>query len=376
MLPEPLWKSGSTFNVLKVSCVHPLHVRYHTIGGGEVLGTDTGPGKGHHGSQKLRDGSAFLVNGSRPTVYIPHLGEPERLLRCLASLHGDTLAADIVVVENGATGQTEEALGEWFPKTHLIALKENLGFGRALNLAVKSRGGDPVIFLNNDVECQPGFLPELIAASEKTSSEMLAAVLVQKRRRDLIDSAGVIADRTLMGFDYLHGEPITMAMIAADPLGPTGGAALYRRDAFEEVGGFDERIFLYYEDLDLALRIHEQGGRCRLVPQAVGVHECAATLGARNPGKYALTGWSRGYMLRRYSVMRSPSRALRVMLTEGAICAGQVLNERTTRGLSGRLRGWKMAGGLSSKGKISTDAYAEISFREALARRHRRYILQ
>ena len=74
-----------------------------------------------------------------------------------------------------------------------------------------------------------------------------------------IDSAGVVADTTLMGFDHLHGEPVASAASAPDPLGPTGGAALYSKAAFDAVGGFDERIFLYYEDLDLALRMAAAG---------------------------------------------------------------------------------------------------------------------
>ncbi len=105
-------------------------------------------------------------------------------------------------------------------------------------------------------------------------------MLVQERSPRLIDSAGIVADGTLMGFDYLHGEPLAAALAAADPLGPTGGAALYRRAAFEAVGGFDERIFLYYEDLDLALRIAAAGGRCRLAGEARALHAYSASLGA------------------------------------------------------------------------------------------------
>ena len=103
---------------------------------------------------------------------------------------------------------------------------------------------------------------------------MVAGVLVQEAAPGLIDSAGVVADRTLMGFDYLHGEPLEAAERAPDPLGPTGGAALYRLDAFRAASGFDERIFLYYEDLDLALRLRAAGARCRL---AAGARACTPT---------------------------------------------------------------------------------------------------
>jgi GT2 family glycosyltransferase len=182
----------------------------------------------------------------------------------------------------------------------------------------------------------------------------------------------VIADRTLMGFDYLHGKPREDAATAPAPLGPTGGAALFSRAAFDAVGGFDERIFLYYEDLDLALRLRAGGARCELAPDAAAVHAYSQTLGAASGAKYARTGWSRGYMLRRYGVMGRPRDALRVLAAEGAICAGQLLRDRTAKGLGGRLRGWRDARGLPRRAHPSGEGLAELSLGEALAQRRAR----
>jgi hypothetical protein len=174
-----------------------------------------------------------------------------------------------------------------------------------------------------------------------------------------------------MGFDYLHGEPATSAAGAADPLGPTGGAALYSRAAFEAVGGFDERIFLYYEDLDLALRLAAAGGRCRLAPEARAIHAYSASLGAGSGAKYARTGWSRGYMLRRYGIMSSPRRALRALACEAALCAGQLLIDHTGRGLAGRIEGWRAGAGLERRDAGGVPLL-DISAGEALALRRRR----
>jgi GT2 family glycosyltransferase len=201
--------------------------------------------------------------------------------------------------------------------------------------------------------------------------DSVAGVLLQERSPELIDSAGVVADSTLMGFDYLHGEPAKVAETAAPPLGPTGGAALYRRQAFEAIGGFDERIFLYYEDLDLALRLAAQGGLCRLAPEARALHAYSASLGAASAGKYARTGWSRGYMLRRYGVLRSPRPALRALACEGALCGGQLLRDHTAAGLKGRLQGWRDGGGLEPR-QIDGVPLLQISARESLALRRRR----
>jgi N-acetylglucosaminyl-diphospho-decaprenol L-rhamnosyltransferase len=137
------------------------------------------------------------------------------------------------------------------------------------------------------------------------------------------------------------------------------------------VGGFDERIFLYYEDLDLALRIAAAGGRCRLAPEARALHAYSASLGAASARKYGWTGWSRGYMLRRYGVMRDPRLALRALACEGTLCAGQLLRDRTSSGLKGRVRGWREAGGLERRDP-GRAPLLEISAREALALRRRR----
>ncbi|HKB51565.1 MAG TPA: glycosyltransferase family 2 protein [Solirubrobacterales bacterium] len=306
----------------------------------------------------------------RPAIYIPTYNGRERLGKALRSLEAQSRPADVVVADNGSADGTAELLREEFPEVTLLELGENLGFGRALNRAVAEHPADPVILLNNDVEAEPRFVEALLDAAAE-GAESVAGVLVQEATPGLIDSAGVIADRTLMGFDHLHGEPLEKAAEAPDPLGPTGGAALYRLDAFRAAGGFDERIFLYYEDLDLALRLSAAGGRCRLAAEARAVHAYSASLGAGSGDKYARTGWGRGYMLRRYGMMSEPGRALRALAAEATICAGQLLKDHTAKGVGGRLRGWHDAAGLERR-PIAEDALLDISLPEALALRRRR----
>jgi GT2 family glycosyltransferase len=284
----------------------------------------------------------------RPAVYIPNFNGAARLGAALESLRGQSRPVDVVVADNGSSDGSRELVREQFPEVELLAWGANLGFGPALNRAVREHAADPLILLNNDAVASPDFVAALLDA-HATGAESVAGVLTQERAPQLIDSAGVVADRTLMGFDYLHGEPLAALAGAADPLGPTGGAALYSRRAFERVGGFDERIFLYYEDLDLALRLAAAGARCGLAPAATAVHAYSASLGAGSGAKYERTGWSRGYMLRRYGVMSRPRDAARVLVAEGAIVAGQLLLDRTAAGARGRLRGWRDGAGLERR---------------------------
>jgi GT2 family glycosyltransferase len=306
----------------------------------------------------------------QPTIYIPNFNGVARLGPVLRALDEQTSRCEVVLVDNGSRDDSVEVARRELPGVRVVELGENLGFGRAINRAVAEVRGDPVILLNNDAVPEPRFVEALLDGLGE-GVDAVAGVLLQERAPELIDSAGLVADATLMGFDYLHGEPAAVAETAASPLGPTGGAALYRREAFEAVGGFDERIFLYYEDLDLALRLATRGGRCRLAPGARALHAYSASLGAASAGKYARTGWSRGYMLRRYGVMRSPRLGLRALACEGALCVGQVLKDRTTAGLQGRLRGWRDGAGLEPR--LADGApLLDLSAREALRLRRKR----
>jgi N-acetylglucosaminyl-diphospho-decaprenol L-rhamnosyltransferase len=301
-----------------------------------------------------------------PTVYIPTLNGGENLRRCLASLQRQTAGVHIVVADNGEGEGCSSLLNEQFPEVTRIAFGRNLGFGNALNRAIREAGEGPIVLLNDDAVAEPRLIERLVTDSAR--AELVAAVLLSERDTSRIDSAGVTVDQTLMAFDYLCGQPVSALEQAPDPLGPTGGAALYDREAFNAVGGFDERIFLYYEDVDLALRLRANGARCVLSPQARAIHGYSLTLGARSARKYAMTGWSRGYLLRRYGITASPWLAAQAVGREGAICAGQLLRDRTLAGARGRLAGWRAAKDLAAR-DLPQAAINPLSLRQALAKR-------
>lgn len=305
-----------------------------------------------------------------PTIYVPNYNGLRHLNPLLDSLRGQTTSAEVVVVDNGSTDGSTEYIRENYPEVNLLELHKNLGFGSALNRAIEVYPGDPVILLNSDVVCREDFVARMLEKAD-SGVEMVAGVLVSAGDPSAIDSAGVIADKTLMGFDYLHGEPLEAVRSALPPLGPTGAAALYRLEAFRAADGFDERIFLYYEDLDLALRLRSLGARSALASDAVAYHAYSQTLGANTAAKYAHTGWSRGYMLRRYGVMSRPQLAVRAAICEGVISAGQVIRDRSVAGILGRVQGWRAAG-TSQRINLPNQALESMSLYQALGMRRRR----
>jgi GT2 family glycosyltransferase len=151
-------------------------------------------------------------------------------------------------------------------------------------------------------------------------------------------------DGTLLVFDYLNGEPLALLdRDVPDPIGPSGAAAAFDREAFLAAGGFDENLFAYWEDVDLVLRMRLGGQRCALAPQARGTHAHSATLGPGSTRKNRLMGFGRGYVLRRWSVLRSPGRLARVLAVDGAVCLGQVVVDRSVAGIGARARGFRAA---------------------------------
>jgi N-acetylglucosaminyl-diphospho-decaprenol L-rhamnosyltransferase len=289
------------------------------------------------------------------------------LIETLRTLAEQTVPADCVLLDNGSRDGSIKRVEREFREVRIVKLGSNLGFGPALNEGVRRHPAKLLVFANDDVLYERRFLECLLDAAGR--GEVTAAgVLLAKDDPGTIDSAGVLVDATLLAFDYLHGKAVGEATSAAPPLGPTGAAALVPLSAFQSVGGFDDRIFAYLEDVDLALRLRALGVRCRLAPEARGTHRYSATLGSGSREKNRLMGWSRGYLLRRYGVMTEPRLAVRALATEVVICGGQLAVDRTTSGMIGRLQGWRAGGGLPRLA-VPPGATVEVPLTEALRRR-------
>jgi len=283
------------------------------------------------------------VQAPSVAVIVPSYNGAQFLRQSLPSLLTQTAAAEIVVADNASTDETAHLLAREFPTVRRVALTENLGFGAAINRAVATTRAEVIVVMGNDTICEPDLVQALCDALDVESGFVMAAgVLLIADDPARIDSAGIVFDRTLFAVDYLHGQSIeVLEAPPAPPLGPTGGAAAYARAAFDAVGGFDERFFLYLEDVDLVARLLLQGGRCRLVPGARALHLGSATFGSGSRRKNELMGWSRGYTVSKYRLHRRPSSLARVLLMESPVVLGQLVIDRTTVGLPARLAGFR-----------------------------------
>jgi N-acetylglucosaminyl-diphospho-decaprenol L-rhamnosyltransferase len=268
-------------------------------------------------------------------VVIPSWNRSELLADCLEHLGQQTVSHRTVVADNGSVDGTAALVREQFPDATLIELGQNLGFGRAVNRAAVEGGAEAIVVLNNDVNVEPSFLSEIVTPLEDDTVGMVSGVLLDPDT-GLIDAAGVEIDASLAGYAYLGGLPPSAADRPWDGLlGPCGGAAAYRRDAFEAAGGFDERIFAYSEDLELALRLRSAGWRCALAAGARGVHLGSATLGSRTVAQIRHAAYSRGYVLGRYRVHFG------WLAAEWTLALADVLLLRSAAPLRARVAGWR-----------------------------------
>ncbi|MGH2904597.1 MAG: glycosyltransferase family 2 protein [Solirubrobacteraceae bacterium] len=288
---------------------------------------------------------------------------------CLKHLACQTAPHRVIVVDDGSSDGTPALLRRDWPEVTTIELGSNLGYTRAVNRGVSAGEGEYVVLLNNDVELHPDCLERLTLPMANAEIGSVAALMLVPGEAT-IDSLGVTADATLAGFARLQGRPVVDAR-QCDPLltGPEGTAGAYRRGAWEQVGGLDEGIHAYMEILDLALRLHTADWKTASAPDAIGVHLGSSTYGRRSATQRRLSGFSRGYLLRRYGVMRSRAAA-RALVTETIVTAADMLLCRDPQALRGRVEGWRAARGHQRRQwPPATAVDASISLRDSLALR-------
>lgn len=197
--------------------------------------------------------------------------------RCFACVEAQTLTNFEVIVVDNASPDGPPSLPR-DPRFRLIPSLTNLGFAGGNNLAAKHARGKWLAALNPDAFAEPDWLEQLVTAAERTPGATMAGSLqLSGRREDRLDGAGDCYHAAGVAWRGLYNAPRTAAPPTGEVFGPCAAAALYRRDAFERVGGFDEDFFCYHEDVDLAFRMRLAGGRCVQSAEARVVHVGSAS---------------------------------------------------------------------------------------------------
>ena len=208
----------------------------------------------------------------RPSVIVVNWNAGPALLDCLASV-GAAGGTETILVDNASTDGSIAAVRQRHPDVHIIETGSNLGFAAGANRGAQAARGDVLVFLNPDARAEPGAIATLADALTTTPGAGIAG-------GGLVDAAG----RWQPGAARFH--PVAHLLLDTTP-GRLAARArrtphvvdwvygtfmAVRRDAFRQLGGFDESYFLYGEDLDLCHRAAAIGLRTIHVPDARAVH--------------------------------------------------------------------------------------------------------
>jgi hypothetical protein len=278
-------------------------------------------------------------------VVIPSWNSAELLPRCLDSLRGQG-GIETFVVDNGSTDGSVELLQErGIPH---LTLAENRGFAAALDLGVAETRAPLVLPLNADTELEPGAVGALVArlAGEQGLGGVAPRILqVEGAARNVatarLYSAGQALTADGRAIELGAGEEQGAAYAAGrEVFGVCGAACLLRRELFDDLGGYDQSFFSFYEDVDLNVRARIAGWRFAYEPEAVVWHHGNASwlASASSPG-----AWNARLVARNRIVTQArflPGRALpRVAAAEAGALARAAGQRRLSATLRGKLEG-------------------------------------
>ena len=209
------------------------------------------------------------------SIVIPTLLGGARLDQCLAALRRQTYQFEVIIVNNGRNNGVDSHSGF----TRVIQMPANVGFGAAINAAIRSTNSPLIATLNDDTEPDPRWLEALVSEIYSDPQVGMCASQIRRFQASCLDSAAMSI--CLDGSSKQRGGalPPESYSRSEDVLLPSACAALYRRSMLEQIGLFDEDFFLYCEDTDLGLRAQWAAWRCRYAAGAVIRHHYSMTAG-------------------------------------------------------------------------------------------------
>ena len=283
-------------------------------------------------------------------VVIPSWNSAGLLPACLGSLADQGLELETVVVDNGSTDGSLDYLRR--EGVRHLALPHNAGFATAVNRGVAETSAPAVLVLNADAVLEPGAIARLLDALEADSGlggvQPRILQLEEGGGREVdaahLYSAGQALTADGRGFELGAGEAQGDRYLRPrEVFGVCGAACLLRRELLEELRGYDERYFSFYEDVDLNVRGRIAGWRFAYLPEAVAWHLGNASWMAEAPRPSA---WNARLVARNRIATQAkfmPLRALpRILIVEAGALARAAAQRRLRATLRGKLEGLRL----------------------------------
>jgi hypothetical protein len=298
------------------------------------------------------------------SIIIVNWNTADDLRECLISLKESSPAGmEVIVVDNASSDKSAEVIEAKFPWARLIKNSENLGFSKACNQGIETAQGRYILLLNPDSIVQPGALRALIRFGDENPKAGIIGPKILNPDGSLQYScrhfptlqAGIFRNTILGKFfpnnpytrDYLmlhwdHSETVEVDWVS--------GAALFiRRELLDDIGGLDERFFMYCEDVDIAYRAKQKGWRVMYFPGAAVIHARARS-SDQNPNAMITEFHKSMYRFFKKHYLRDSSVFVRLLVPLGLIARASFFITRNYRNYAmSRIRR-RMARGGSPRG--------------------------
>lgn len=217
------------------------------------------------------------------SIIIVNWNSGNLLRECLRHIHLQTILPEqVFVVENASTDGSGE-IEDYSGRVTVLKMESNIGFAAGNNRALCECKTKFVALLNPDAFPEPEWLEQLLKAANKDiDSASFGSQQLCCKNSLIIDGIGDCYHMSGLAWRNRHGKRIkTEDQIACEIFSPCAAAAIYRRKALLNVGGFDEDYFCYSEDVDLGFRLRLAGYKSMYVPKAVVHHVGSATSGGQ-----------------------------------------------------------------------------------------------
>ena len=217
------------------------------------------------------------------SVVIPNYNGSKYLPECLNALLKQTFTNfETIVIDNGSEDDSIAVIQRDFSWVKLICFRENFGFCRAVNEGIYASKAPYVILLNNDTRVDENFVGELLAGIKRSKKRFSCqAKMIQYGNHQLMDDAGNYYNALGWAFARGKGKPVEKYEKEKKVFSCCGGASIYRKSVFQEIGYFDEKHFAYLEDTDIGYRARIFGYQNVYTPKAKVYHVGSGTSGSR-----------------------------------------------------------------------------------------------
>ena len=206
------------------------------------------------------------------SIIIVNYNGKELLQKCLESLFKTNYENfEVILVDNNSTDNSIEFVTKEYPKIIVIKLDSNKGFAEPNNIGAKIAKGEYLLFLNNDTVTTSNFISEMIKVLEKDQRVAICQSLLLRPNGD-IDSSGDFIDR--IGIVYNSKTKIDQIKEISSA---RGACMMIRKKIFDKLGGFDEKFFFSFEDVDLGWRSWILGYKVVIAPNSVVYHSAGKT---------------------------------------------------------------------------------------------------